>query len=77
MIYIKNRNTIIENGQTPKLQNARFLALGSIESALNAADPKTLLLGKVKMDGSVLRVADESFDLEKFKQSRCSHGVCP
>jgi glycerate 2-kinase len=68
MIYIKNRNTIIENGQTPKLQNARFLALGSIESALNAADPKTLLLGKIKMEGSVLRVADESFDLEKFKR---------
>ncbi len=68
MIYIKNRTALIENGQTAKLQNARFLALGGIERALNAADPKALLLSKVKMDGSILRVAELSFDLDRFKR---------
>jgi hydroxypyruvate reductase len=67
VIYIKNRNQLIENAQTPTLQRARFLALGSLESALNAADPKTLVHAKMKLNNNSLQVDNLPFDLSKFK----------
>jgi glycerate 2-kinase len=67
MIQIKNRDQVIQNGETPIVQKARSLALKSLECALNAADPKLLLDQKVKLEKMCLRVGDCFFDLKAFK----------
>ena len=66
-MQIKNRTELIKNGKTPLIRKARALALQSLESALNAADPKLLLNSKMRLETSSLRVGDYAFDLAKFK----------
>ena len=67
MIRIKNKEQLIENGETPLDRKARALALKSLENAVNAADPKKIMKSKISLRGSVLRVDGYSFDLKKFK----------
>ena len=67
MIRIKNKEQLIENGETPLDRKARALALKSLENAVKAADPKKIMKSKISLRGSVLRVDGYSFDLKKFK----------
>lgn len=67
MNQIKNKQQLIENGETPALRKARAIALDALEYALDAVDPKNLLRAKLQLDGSVLRVEGLAFDLGKFR----------
>jgi glycerate-2-kinase len=67
MTAIKNREQLISNGETRLDRRARELALGSLEAALNAVDPKQIIKSKVVLSNSVLKVDAYSFDLRRFK----------
>ncbi|MCK5593032.1 DUF4147 domain-containing protein, partial [Candidatus Bathyarchaeota archaeon] len=67
MIKIKNKEQLVENGGTQLDRKARALVLKSLESALNAVDPKRLVRSKLLLKNSTLEVNGHSFDLEKFK----------
>jgi glycerate 2-kinase len=67
MITIKNKEQLARNGETQLNRNAKSLALKSLESALNAVDPKQIIKSKLLLKNSTLHVDGYSFDLKKFK----------
>ena len=67
MITIKNREKLITNGETELNQKARKLSLDSLESTLNAVDPKRIIKSRISLQNSVLKVNGYSFDLKRFK----------
>jgi len=67
MITIENKEQLVKNGVTQLNRKARALALKSLESALNAIDPKQLMKSKLLLKNSLLKVNEYSFDLKKFK----------
>jgi len=67
MITIKNKEQLIENGITQLNRKARILALKSLESAVNAVDPKQIIKSKLSLKNSTLHVNEYSFDLKRFK----------
>jgi glycerate 2-kinase len=68
MITIENKEQLVKNGVTQFNRKARALALESLESALNAVDPKQLMKSKLLMKKSLLKLNGYSFDLKKFKK---------
>jgi len=68
MIAIRNKAQLVENGETTLNREARKLALTSLETALNAADPKQMLKSQLLLDDSTLNVDKLSFNLEKLKR---------
>ena len=67
MATIKNKEELIRNGETKLNRKARALALRSLESALNAVDPKQIIKSKLLLKNSTLHVNGYSIDLKKFK----------
>jgi glycerate-2-kinase len=67
MATIKNKEELIKNGETKLNQKARALALRSLESALNAVDPKQIIKSKLLLKNLTLHVDGYSIDLQKFK----------
>jgi len=67
MMTIKNKEQLVKNGVTQLNRKARLLALKSLQSALNAIDPKQLMKSKFSLKNSILKVNKYSFDLKKFK----------
>jgi glycerate-2-kinase len=67
MTAIRNKRQLVRNGETPLDQKARALALESLESAMNAADPKQIIKSKLSLKNSMLRVDECVFDLKKFR----------
>jgi glycerate 2-kinase len=67
MITIDNQEQLIKNGGTRLNRKARKLALRSLESALNAVDPKQIMKSKLSLKESKLKVNGYSFDLKKFR----------
>ncbi len=67
MITINNKEQLIKNGGTQLDQKARAIALKSLESALNAVDPKQIIRSKFSLKNSILKVNKYSFDLKKFQ----------
>ena len=67
MMIIGNAEQIIQNGETQIDRKARELALKSLEAAIRASDPKSIIKSKVKLKGSILYVDEYAFDLKKFK----------
>jgi glycerate 2-kinase len=67
MMIIKNKEQLIKNGETQLDQKARMLALKSLESALNAADPRQIVKSKLSLKNSTLQVSNHSFNLKKFR----------
>jgi glycerate-2-kinase len=67
MGIIKNREQLIQNGETKLDRRARELALKSLEAAIKAVDPKLIIKSKVLLEGSSLRVGGYIFDLKKFE----------
>jgi len=67
MITIENKEQLVKNGVTQLNRKARALALKSLESALNAVDPKQLIKSKLSLKNSILKANQYSFDLEKCK----------
>ncbi|MEM1565932.1 MAG: glycerate kinase [Candidatus Bathyarchaeia archaeon] len=66
-VSIKNLEQLIQNGQTGADKKARKLALKSLEAAVRAVDPKRLIVSKLTLDGSILKVNGLAFDLSRFK----------
>ena len=67
MATIKNKEELIRNGETKLNRKARALALRSLESALNAVDPKQIIKSKLLLKNLTLHVNGYSIDLKKFK----------
>ncbi|NWF86944.1 glycerate kinase [Candidatus Bathyarchaeota archaeon] len=67
MTAIKNIEQLIKNGETVLNQKARALALKSLESALDKANPKQIIKSKLLLKNSILKADNYSFDLKKFK----------
>lgn len=67
MIRIKNMEQLIGNGETQLDRKARAIALKTLETAVNAADPKKLVKSKISLRESVIHVDSYFFDLKKFK----------
>jgi len=63
---IRNKMPLIGNGKIEGAKKARELALHSLEFALKAADPKTIVKSKLNLIGSYLKVENFSFDIDKF-----------
>ncbi|MEM0357126.1 MAG: glycerate kinase [Candidatus Bathyarchaeia archaeon] len=64
---IKNLERLIQNGQTQADKKARELALKSLEAAVEAVDPKKLILSKLTLKDSILKVNGYTFDLNQFR----------
>ena len=67
MVDIKDKSKLVNNGGTSVEQTARSLVLESLESAIEAADPKQLLHSNLFLEGSLLKTGARKFDLAKFK----------
>jgi len=67
MIAINNKEQLVKNGGTKFNQKARILALESLESALNAVDPKEIIRSQLLLRNSTLKVDGYSFDLKHFQ----------
>ncbi|MGB9740678.1 MAG: glycerate kinase type-2 family protein [Candidatus Bathyarchaeia archaeon] len=67
MMKIKNMEELVENGETKLDRKARELALKSLETALNAVDPKQIIKSKVFLENSTLHVDEYSFNLRGFR----------
>ncbi len=67
MTIIHNKKQLVENGKTILIKKARAIALTSLEHALDGADPRKLMLSKLSMQGSCLRVGNCEFDLRTLK----------
>ena len=67
MIKIKNMEELVGKGATKFDRKARELALKSLETALNAADPKQIIESKVFLKNAALHVDKYSFNLKDFR----------
>ncbi|MEM2336587.1 MAG: glycerate kinase [Candidatus Bathyarchaeia archaeon] len=67
MAIIKNMEQLIQNGETLLDKRARELALKSLEAAIKAVNPKSLIKSKLKLEGSILHVNGRAFNIGKFK----------
>jgi glycerate 2-kinase len=67
MIVINNKEQLVKNGGTEFNQKARVLALESLESALNAVDPKQIIRSRLLLKNSILKVDGYSCDLTQFQ----------
>jgi len=68
MTTITNKEQLLKNGETHLDREARALALTSLESAVNAADPKRLLKSRFSLEDSTIQANGFSFDLQNFKR---------
>ena len=63
-----DRDAVVRNrgdlGATP----ARDLALGCVEAGISAAHPRRVVRDAISIDGSVLTVADASYDLDEYDE---------
>ena len=67
MVKIRNREKLIENGETSNIRRCRDLTLQCLEQAVNAAEPKQLIKAKMKVENDQFQVEGYTFDLRKFK----------
>ncbi|MEM2465746.1 MAG: glycerate kinase [Candidatus Bathyarchaeia archaeon] len=67
MVIVKNLGQLIQNGETKLDKRARELAIKSLEAAIKAVDPKSLIKSKLKLKDSILYVGEHVFDIRKFK----------
>lgn len=66
MVKIKNKEELINNSKSPLDRKARKLALNSLETALKAANPRSIIKSKVKLKENILTINKHPFDLRKF-----------
>jgi len=68
MVNIKNTEELLRNTESKLDRKAREIAINSLNAALEAADPKSIIKSKVKVKGNTLKVDNLSFDLGEFKR---------
>jgi len=64
---IKNYKKLIDNGLTEKDKEARRITLNCILSALNAVNPKKVILNSIKREGNTIIINHYKFDLAKYR----------
>lgn len=67
MANISNMKQLVDNGVTQPNKNGRFLALKSLEDAINAVEPGKLIRARVSLKGSILYVDGCEFNLKEFR----------
>jgi glycerate-2-kinase len=67
MVEIRNKQAIIDNGETTFNRRARLHALEGLEAAVNAVNPEKIIASKLTLKNHILRVNDYAFDLKKTK----------
>jgi glycerate 2-kinase len=65
-LIIKNKEELIQNGETSKDREARSLLLESLDFALKEIDPQRLVNSQIKYDKEKFSVLNISFNLSKF-----------
>jgi len=68
MVKIKNEQELISNAVSASTRRARRLALEAVKAAIEAVDPKGIILSKVLLRNDELTIAGKVFDLRKFKR---------
>jgi len=67
MLQIKNKQALIENGETSLNRRARLHALEGLEAAVNSVNAEKILESKLSLKNNILRVNEYSFDLAKIQ----------
>lgn len=67
MVMIRNKEQLVENGETAPDRKARRLALTSLETAVQSVDPKRIVCSKLSLKNSILKADGHSFDLREIK----------
>lgn len=67
MVAIKNKQVLIEKGRTGRIQEARKIALNSLEYSINAVNPKTIVTSRMVLKNDTLEVGGYSFNLNWYR----------
>jgi glycerate 2-kinase len=67
MIAIKNRQEMIQNGETAHIRVCREIALDCLEHAINSVEPKQLIKRSIRVENGCLQIGSCLFKLSKFK----------
>jgi len=67
MVAITNAEELLGNARSSLDRKARELAITALNAALEAVDPKSIIHSQIKLEGNTLKIADFSFNLDKFK----------
>jgi glycerate-2-kinase len=65
-LIIKNKDELIQNGESPTDREARSLLLESLEFALKEINPYRLIKSQIKYNDEKLNIMDTYFNLNKF-----------
>ncbi|RLG98752.1 glycerate kinase [Candidatus Bathyarchaeota archaeon] len=68
MVWVKNREELLDNATSPLTRKAREAAINAVEAAINAVDPRRAVKSKVSLSGGTLRIGGLSFNLSSFKR---------
>jgi glycerate-2-kinase len=63
---IKNFGALVRNARSNDCAEARRIALTLVEAAIASVDPRSLILGSVRVEGGSLRIGGVKFELEKY-----------
>lgn len=66
MVEIRNKNRLLDNASSPLNRGAREIALATIEKALDSVDPRNLIRSRVILNGDVLEIDSNSFQLSDY-----------
>lgn len=66
MVLIRNKNQLIENGQTKQDKTLREAVLSCIEAGIASVDPKSVLERSLVLEGDLLSIKNKTFNLRSF-----------
>ena len=66
MVEIRNKNRLLDNASSPLNRGAREIALATIEKGLDSVDPRNLIRSRVILNGDVLEIDSNSFQLSDY-----------
>jgi len=66
LVEIRNKNRLLDNASSPLNRGAREIALATIEKALDSVDPRNLIRSRVILNGDVLEIDSNSFQLSDY-----------
>jgi len=67
MVTIKNADQLLKNAGSSLDRKARRLAIDALNAALEIVDPEVIIKSKVKVTGNTLKIANLTFNLDRFK----------
>jgi len=67
VVLIHNKQELVDNGRTEQDRSLREAVLLSIEAGITVVDPRVVLERSLVLDGSILKIEDARFDLNRFE----------